>query len=180
MIDDAILAQAANVLARCRAAGLRLATAESCTGGLVAGALTAIAGSSDVVERGFVTYSNAAKTELLGVPAELIVAEGAVSEPVARRMAEGALAHSAADLAVSVTGIAGPGGGSAEKPVGLVWFGLARRGAATRTLRQVFPGDRGTVRAAAVAQALALLGGTQAGGGGLSGSVQTHANANDI
>ena len=157
MIDAAILAEAETVLARCRAAGLRIATAESCTGGLVAATLTAIAGSSDVVERGFVTYSNAAKTELLGVPAELIAAEGAVSEPVASRMAEGALARSAADLAVSVTGIAGPGGGSAAKPVGLVWFGLARRGAPTTTLRKVFAGDRTEVRRAAVAQALLLL-----------------------
>jgi nicotinamide-nucleotide amidase len=157
MIDDAILAQAGRVLAACRAAGLLVATAESCTGGLVAAALTAIAGSSDVVERGFVTYSNAAKTELLGVPADLIAAEGAVSEPVAKVMAEGALAHSPADVAVSVTGIAGPGGGSAEKPVGLVWFGLARRGAATTTLRRVFPGDRASVRHGAVAQALGLL-----------------------
>jgi len=157
MIDDAILARADRLLAACRAAGLMLATAESCTGGLVAAALTAIAGSSDVVERGFVTYSNAAKTELLGVPAELIAAEGAVSEAVARAMAEGALAHSAADIAVSVTGIAGPGGGSATKPVGLVWFGLARRGAPTRTRQEVFPGDRGAVRRAAVVQALALL-----------------------
>jgi nicotinamide-nucleotide amidase len=157
MIDDAILAEAAEVLAACRAARLKVATAESCTGGLVAGALTAIAGSSDVVERGFVTYSNEAKTELLGVPAALIATEGAVSEPVARRMAEGALAHSAADLAVSITGIAGPGGGSEAKPVGLVWFGLARRDAETATLRQVFPGDRAGVRRAAVAQALAML-----------------------
>jgi len=157
MIDDAILTQAEQVLAACRAAGLKIATAESCTGGLVAGALTAIAGSSDVVERGFVTYSNAAKTELLGVPAPLIDAEGAVSEPVARLMAEGALAHSAADIAVSVTGIAGPGGGSAAKPVGLVWFGLARRDAATTTLRQVFAGDRTAVRRQAVVQALTLL-----------------------
>ena len=157
MIDDAILTQAEQVLAACRAAGLKIATAESCTGGLVAGALTAIAGSSDVVERGFVTYSNAAKTELLGVPAPLIDAEGAVSEPVARLMAEGALAHSAADIAVSVTGIAGPGGGSAAKPVGLVWFGLARRDAATTTLRQVFAGDRTAVRRQAVVQALTVL-----------------------
>jgi nicotinamide-nucleotide amidase len=157
MIDADILRQAEGVLAACRAAGLRIATAESCTGGLIAAALTAIAGSSDVVDRGFVTYSNAAKTEMLGVPADLIDAEGAVSEPVARRMAEGALAHSAADVSVSVTGIAGPGGGSAAKPVGLVWFGLARRGTATLTLRQVFPGDRAEVRRAAVAQALALL-----------------------
>jgi nicotinamide-nucleotide amidase len=157
MIDAAILAQAERVLAICRAAGLRVATAESCTGGLIAAALTAIAGSSDVVERGFVTYSNAAKTAMLGVPAALIAAEGAVSEPVARLMAEGALAHSPADLSVSVTGIAGPGGGSAAKPVGLVWFGCARRGGPTRTLRCVFPGDRSEVRRAAVAQALALL-----------------------
>ena len=157
MIDDAILTQAERVLAACRAAGLMLATAESCTGGLVAAALTAIAGSSDVVERGFVTYSNAAKTELLGVPDSLIAAEGAVSEAVAARMADGALAHSAADIAVSITGIAGPGGGSAEKPVGLVWFGLARKGAATRTVRHVFDGDRSEVRRAAVVEALRLL-----------------------
>jgi nicotinamide-nucleotide amidase len=157
MIDAAILEQAEQVLAACRAAGLTLATAESCTGGLVAAALTAIAGSSAVVERGFVTYSNAAKTELLGVPAGLIAAEGAVSEAVARLMAEGALARSTADLAVSVTGIAGPGGGTEKKPVGLVWFGLARRGKATRTRQAVFPGDRSAVRRAAVVQALALL-----------------------
>jgi nicotinamide-nucleotide amidase len=157
MIEREGLARAERVLAACRAAGLSVATAESCTGGLVAAALTAIAGSSDVVERGFVTYSNAAKTELLDVPAALIAAEGAVSEPVARRMAEGALARSAADLAVSVTGIAGPGGGSQSKPVGLVWFGLARRGAATLTRREVFPGDRGEVRRAAVLVALGLL-----------------------
>jgi nicotinamide-nucleotide amidase len=157
MIDADILAQAEAVLAACRAAGLRIATAESCTGGLVAATLTAIAGSSDVVERGFVTYSNAAKTELLDVPAGLIASVGAVSEAVARTMAEGALQHSAADLAVSVTGIAGPNGGSAEKPVGLVWFGLARRGVPARTRRRVFPGDRAAVRAAAVREALALL-----------------------
>lgn len=157
MIDDAILVQAEKVLGRCRAAGLRIVTAESCTGGLVAATLTAIAGSSDVVERGFVTYSNEAKTELLGVPTELVAAAGAVSGPVAQRMAEGALAHSAADLAVSITGIAGPGGGSEAKPVGLVWFGLARRGASALTLRHVFPGDRTAVRRAAVAEALRLL-----------------------
>ncbi len=157
MIDDSLVIAAERVLAGCRAAGLKVATAESCTGGLVAGALTAIAGSSDVVERGFVTYSNAAKSELLDVPADLIAAEGAVSEPVARRMAEGALAHSAADLAVSVTGVAGPGGGTEKKPVGLVWFGLARRGGTTATQHYVFPGDRTAVRHAAVAQALALL-----------------------
>jgi nicotinamide-nucleotide amidase len=157
MIDEDVLRQAEALLSTCRTAGLRLATAESCTGGLIAATLTAIAGSSDVLDRAFVTYSNAAKSEMLGVPADLIAAVGAVSEAVAGRMAEGALARSAADLAVAVTGIAGPGGGSADKPVGLVWFGLAGAGG-VRTLRRVFPGDRAAVRAAAVAAALALLG----------------------
>ena len=157
MIDADILPRAEAVLAACRAHGLRVATAESCTGGLIAAALTAVAGSSDVLERGFVTYSNAAKTEMLGVPADLIASVGAVSEAVARAMAEGALAHAPADLAVSVTGIAGPGGGSVDKPVGLVWFGLAQRGAVTRTLRRVFPGDRDAVRNAALREALDLL-----------------------
>ena len=157
MVDAEILMLAGSVLSACRAAGLRLATAESCTGGLIAAALTAIAGSSDVLDRGFVTYSDAAKTEMLGVPAQLIVAVGAVSEAVARRMAEGALERAAADLAVSVTGIAGPGGGSAEKPVGLVWFGLARRGGPISSVHRVFPGDRGAVRRATVMEALRLL-----------------------
>ena len=148
---------AARVLELCRARGLTLATAESCTGGLIAAALTGIAGSSDVVERGFVTYSNAAKSELLGVPAALIASSGAVSGAVAAAMAEGALAHAPVDLAVSVTGIAGPGGATPGKPVGLVWFGLARRGAAAKAERLVFPGDRSAVRRAAVARALALL-----------------------
>jgi nicotinamide-nucleotide amidase len=157
MIDDSILRDAETLLAACRLAGVRVATAESCTGGLIAATLTAIAGSSDVVDRGFVTYSNEAKTEMLGVPAEMIAAVGAVSENVARAMAEGALARSRAHITVSVTGVAGPGGGSAEKPVGLVWFGCARAGAPTRTLRKVFPGDRTEVRRATVAQALELL-----------------------
>jgi nicotinamide-nucleotide amidase len=157
MIDDAILDQATALLARCRDAGLMIATAESCTGGLIAAALTAISGSSDVVDRGFVTYSNAAKTELLGVPASLIEAAGAVSEEVARAMAEGALARSAAALAVSVTGIAGPGGGAPGKPVGLVWLGCIRRGRPAVTLRQVFSGDRTAVRRATVAHALDML-----------------------
>lgn len=157
MIDVALLQDAEALLAACRERGLRLATAESCTGGLVAAALTAIAGSSDVVERGFVTYSNEAKTELLGVPAELIATMGAVSEPVAKRMAEGALVHSNAQIAASVTGIAGPGGGSADKPVGLVWFGLARAGRETRTLRCVFPGDRTAVRRASVVQVFEMI-----------------------
>lgn len=156
MIDADILALAEQVLAGCRAAGLRVATAESCTGGLIAGALTAIAGSSDVVECGYVTYSNAAKAEMLGVPPVLIDSVGAVSEAVARRMAEGALTHAGADLAVAVTGVAGPGGGSAEKPVGLVWFGLAGRGP-TLAVRHVFAGDRSAVRRQAVVEALCLL-----------------------
>ncbi len=139
-----------------RAAGIKIATAESCTGGMVAGVLTEIAGSSDVVERGFVTYSNEAKAELLGVPMAMIEAHGAVSEPVARSMAEGALAHSRADVAVAVTGIAGPGGGSTAKPVGLVHFGALRRGGSTLHHREVFPGDRAEVRRLAAAKALAL------------------------
>ena len=157
MIDDSILAQAETLLSACRAAGLKLATAESCTGGLIAATLTAIAGSSDVVDRGFVTYSNDAKTDLVGVPPALIVAHGAVSEPVARAMAEGAVARSLADLSVSVTGVAGPGGGSADKPVGLVWFGCAKRGAPTVSEHRIFPGDRSDVRRATVAHALHLL-----------------------
>jgi nicotinamide-nucleotide amidase len=123
-----LIAAAEALLDSFRKRGLRLATAESCTGGLVAGLLTEIAGSSDVVERGFVTYSNAAKHELLGVPEAVLSRHGAVSESVARAMAAGALAHSEADVAVSVTGVAGPGGGSAAKPVGLVHFAAARRG----------------------------------------------------
>jgi len=140
-----------------RRAGLRLATAESCTAGLIAACLTEVPGSSDVVERGFVTYSNEAKTELLGVPAALIAKHGAVSAEVAKAMAKGALDHSPADVAVAVTGIAGPGGGSAEKPVGLVHLTIARRGAKPKTERHIFEGDRAKVRLGAVEAALALL-----------------------
>ena len=155
--DGADLDRAAErLLARCRARGVMLATAESCTGGLIAATLTAIAGSSDVVDRGFVTYSNAAKTEMLGVPADLIDTHGAVSAPVAEAMARGARARSAAGITVAVNGIAGPGGGSADKPVGLVWFGLAHPGGVT-TDHVVFPGDRAAVRAATVAHAFALI-----------------------
>ena len=138
------------------ARGLMLATAESCTGGLIAGACTDLAGSSAWFERGFVTYSNAAKTELLGVPAALIAEHGAVSEAVVRAMAEGALAHSAAQLSVAVTGIAGPGGGSAGKPVGTVWIGWCV-GGQTQAEHQHFNGDRAAVRAQTVARALAGL-----------------------
>lgn len=147
----------AEILALARARGVRIATAESCTGGMVAAALTEVAGSSDVFERGFVTYSNAAKTELLGVRAETLAAHGAVSEEVAREMAEGALARSHADLAVSITGIAGPGG-SEHKPEGRVCFGLARKGRATRVETVEF-GARGRakVRDAAMRHALEML-----------------------
>jgi nicotinamide-nucleotide amidase len=147
----------AALIAAARAAGVKIATAESCTGGLVAAALTDIAGASDVVERGFVTYSNAAKQELLGVQAATLAAHGAVSEPVAREMAEGALAHAPVDLAVSITGIAGPGG-SEFKPEGRVCFGLARRGRAPRVETVEFGAlGRDRVRAAACDHALMLL-----------------------
>jgi len=154
-IDLETRAQA--VLAACRKAGVMAAFAESCTGGMIAACLTDIGGSSDVVERGFVTYSNAAKTEMLGVPAATIDVHGAVSEPVARAMAEGAVANSLAAVAVAVTGVAGPSGGSAEKPVGLVHLAAARRGRVTLHERRVFPGDRAAVRQAATAAALDLL-----------------------
>jgi nicotinamide-nucleotide amidase len=155
--DDRIRALAEAVLTRCREKKLMVATAESCTGGLIAGALTDIAGSSDVVERGFVTYSNRAKTEMLGVPTALIVRHGAVSAEVARAMAAGAVEHAPVELAVAVTGVAGPGGGSAEKPVGLVHFGLARKGKPVQSEHHVFPGDRESIRRATVARALELL-----------------------
>jgi nicotinamide-nucleotide amidase len=153
----ALLAEAESLLAACRAARLRIVTAESCTGGLIAGLLTEIPGSSDVVERGMVVYSNAAKTAQLGVPAALIDAHGAVSEAVARAMAEGALGHAEAELSIAVTGVAGPGGGSVEKPVGLVHFASARRGGAPVHERRIFPGDRAAIRIASVAFALDLL-----------------------
>jgi len=157
MLSPALLDDAASLLDACRAQGVMLATAESCTGGLIVAALTAIAGSSDVVERGFITYSNESKTELVGVPAELIACHGAVSEEVARAMAEGALARSRAAIAVSVTGVAGPGGGSAEKPVGLICFGLAQRGREIASESWTFSGDRTAIRAAAVAHAFAMI-----------------------
>lgn len=136
--------------------GWLMATAESCTGGLIAGACTDLAGSSTWFDRGFVTYSNEAKTQMLGVPADLIASHGAVSEPVARAMAEGALIHSLAQAAVAVTGVAGPGGGSAEKPVGTVWFGWSLDGQCW-TERRLFTGDRAAVRAATVRHALQTL-----------------------
>lgn len=134
----------------------QLATAESCTGGLIAAACTDLAGSSDWFERGFVTYSNAAKTELLGVAPQLIEQHGAVSEAVVRAMAAGALARSQAQVAVAVTGIAGPGGGSAAKPVGTVWLGWATPAGITSEV-QHFGGDRAAVRTATVHHALTRL-----------------------
>jgi nicotinamide-nucleotide amidase len=139
-----------------RARGWRLVTAESCTGGLIAAACTALAGSSDWFERGLVTYSNAAKTELLGVPAALIEAHGAVSEPVARAMAAGALVRSGAQLAVAVTGIAGPGGAVPGKPVGTVWLAWGGSDSLQATCLHL-PGDRAAVRSATVAAALQRL-----------------------
>lgn len=151
-------ALARDVLDRARARGLMVATAESCTGGLVSAALTEIAGSSSVMDRGFVTYTNEAKRDLLGVRAETLTRFGAVSAETAAEMAEGALARSQAQLAVSITGIAGPGGGSAGKPVGLVWFGVAGEGRETRTVQRRF-GDVGRerVRVLSVETALTLL-----------------------
>jgi nicotinamide-nucleotide amidase len=158
MTDDTIRDTAARVLDACRIHALKVTTAESCTGGLVAGALTEIPGSSDVFDRGFVTYSNAAKEAMLGVPTSILERHGAVSPESADAMAEGALAMSNADLAVAITGVAGPGGGSAEKPVGLVYFAAAARDG-RRIHREKRYGDlgRSPVRAHAVAEALAML-----------------------
>lgn len=157
ILSKALADKASSVLDAARAANAMIATAESCTGGMIAAALTAIAGSSAVVERGFVTYTNEAKSEMLGVPASLIEAHGAVSEPVARAMAEGALLHSRADIAASVTGIAGPGGGTATKPVGLVHLAVAYKGQETVSDEEVFEGDRAEVREAAAARALDMI-----------------------
>jgi len=158
MFSRDILNLAETVHHEARIRGLQLAAAESCTGGFISAALTAIPGSSDVFERGFVVYSNRAKTELLDVPPEMIAEHGAVSAMVARTMADGALAHSAADIAVSCTGIAGPGGGSEAKPVGLVYLGLARRGAKSRDFECRF-GDlsRDEIRIKTVLAALQLV-----------------------
>jgi nicotinamide-nucleotide amidase len=157
MFSSDLKSDAEVLLETYRRAGKMLATAESCTGGLIAALLTEIAGSSDVVERGFVTYSNEAKMDCLGVAEATLREHGAVSAETAAAMAEGALAHSRADVAVSVTGVAGPGGGTTEKPVGLVHFGLARRGRPAETEHHIFPGDRSAVRIASVETALALL-----------------------
>jgi nicotinamide-nucleotide amidase len=158
MTDQPLYKAAQALLALCRQKRLTIATAESCTGGLVAAALTDIPGSSDVVERGFVTYSNAAKETMLGVPAATLGRHGAVSRETAEAMARGALAHAPADLAVAVTGVAGPGGGSAEKPVGLVHLAAASR-SGRRVHRERRYGDvgRAEVRRTSVSEALAML-----------------------
>ena len=158
MFSDTLLARATALVAACRARSIVLATAESCTGGLIAALITEVSGSSAAFDRGFVTYSNEAKSELLGIPAALITQHGAVSAAVAAAMATGALDYSKASLAVSVTGIAGPGGGTAEKPVGLVYFGCCGRGAESTTVERRF-GELGRegVRMASVVQALSLL-----------------------
>jgi nicotinamide-nucleotide amidase len=155
--SNATLEIADGLVRTARTKGLTLATAESCTGGLIAAAITEVSGASHVFKRGFVTYANEAKVDLLGVPEDLLARTGAVSEEVARAMAEGALKAAEADLAVSATGIAGPGGATETKPVGLVHMAAARSGAPTIHRREVFAGDRHAVRAQAVDTALALL-----------------------
>jgi nicotinamide-nucleotide amidase len=158
MFPFEITALATLVLDEARERNLRIATAESCTGGLVAAALTAIAGSSDVFERGFVTYSNRAKEELLGIPGDLIADLGAVSEPVARLMAEGALEAASAHVTVAITGVAGPGGGTPMKPVGTVHFATARTNGPILHRVELFEGmDRDAVRMASLKTALELL-----------------------
>ena len=156
-MDDELKGLAIGLLALFRAQGRQLATAESCTGGLILATLTDIAGSSAVVDRGFVTYSNDAKHQMIGVPMPLIEAHGAVSEEVARAMAEGTLIRSRAAIAISVTGVAGPDGCTTDKPVGLVCFGLARTGKPAISERQVFPGDRTAIRAATVVHAFKMI-----------------------
>lgn len=149
--------RAQTLLEKARAKGVTIATAESCTGGLVAGLLTEIAGSSDVVERGFVTYSNQAKTELLGVPEAILAAHGAVSAETARAMVEGVLAHAPVDLAAAITGIAGPDGATPGKPVGTVFVGIGRKGGEVLVERHEFPGGRDQIRTQAAMTALGLL-----------------------
>ena len=157
MFDRETLALAAEVLAACRARSWRVATAESCTGGLVAAALTAIAGASDVVDRGFVTYSNKAKMALLGVLPATLEAHGAVSAETALEMAKGALARAGVDLAVSVTGVAGPSGGTLQKPVGFICFGIATAAGGRSECRVIAGADRTQIRDAATTYALQLL-----------------------
>jgi len=153
VFSTVMLERAADVIAVCRLRGVRIVTAESCTGGLIGACLTEIPGSSAVVDRGFITYSNEAKTDLLGVPVALLEAHGAVSTEVAKAMAKGARERAGVDLAIAVTGIAGPGGATADKPVGLVHLALAL-GDTIETLHEVFSGDRRAVRTATLERAL--------------------------
>lgn len=157
MLSDDIFDLAAGIVADFREKGLRLTTAESCTGGLIVAALTSVSGSSEVIDRGFVAYSDAAKVQMLGVPSALLEAHGSVSEQVAKAMAEGAVAAAQADMAIAVTGIAGPNGATPAKPVGLVYIALAARDADTLVERHVFEGNRGDVRRQTVLRALTLL-----------------------
>ena len=157
MFDAGLVNNAQALLFLLRERGFKMASVESCTGGLIAGLMTTIAGASDVFERGWVTYSNDAKVQEVGVPPALIVAHGAVSQPVAQAMAEGALKNAPVDMAVSVTGIAGPGGGSADKPVGMVCLAVARCGHPSIVETQHFTGNRDEIRQQSVARALQLL-----------------------
>ncbi|MBS41078.1 MAG: damage-inducible protein CinA [Rhodospirillales bacterium] len=157
MLNNEILTHAIKTIEICKKADWKLSTVESCTGGLITAYLTSVSGSSDVVDRGFTTYSNEAKNELVGVPLETIKRYGAVSEQVAQAMAEGGLKNSVSDIAISVTGIAGPGGGTTEKPVGLVHFGCATRLKDTLTFHEIFEGDREEVRSKTVLMALKLV-----------------------
>jgi nicotinamide-nucleotide amidase len=157
MFSDKLIDLTKNIISACKSNNLRLATAESCTGGLIAGCLTAVSGASDVLHHGYVTYANQAKINLLGIPASILGEHGSVSEPVSRAMAEGAIKSEDANIAVSVTGIAGPGGGSHEKPVGLVHISVARTDYETLHERHVFDGDRNAVRLQTIEAALELL-----------------------
>ncbi len=157
-IFHAALSQKANaILAACKQHGTKLATVESCTGGLLSAMLTELPGSSDMFTHGFITYANEAKTEMVGVDAALIQHHGAVSEAVARAMAEGALRAAGADISISITGVAGPGGGSVNKPVGTVHFACAMKGKPTIHSHKIFAGDRGEIRLSAVDHALDLI-----------------------
>jgi nicotinamide-nucleotide amidase len=157
VVPEELVEMACRVLDACKVNDLMLAAAESCTGGLVTAALTSVAGSSAWVDRGFVTYSNPAKVDLLAVPADMIERYGAVSGEVARAMAEGALRYSAAQISVGITGVAGPGGGSPERPVGTVHIAAARRGQETLHEKYFFPGDRDDIRAASALAAMEML-----------------------
>lgn len=157
MLNKNIIQSATETIEACKSTGLMVATVESCTGGLVAGALTAVSGSSDVLDRGFVTYSNEAKNEQVGVPMDLIEVHGAVSAEVAEAMARGGVERSNAQIAVAITGIAGPSGGTETKPVGLVHFGCFREGGSVALYHEIYKGDRDAVREASLLQALEMI-----------------------